>query len=239
MKPVNLLRNIFFSAIFMLSVSCNTGGDKKDSQSAKDSMAAAAAAKPPAAQEFMTIKHKLANYAKWKPMYDADDSARMANGLHNYVIARGVDDSNMVLVAVHMDDVIKATAFAANPALKEVMKKAGVMGAPETDYLHSVMNDTTAIQQTIRVMIKHRVKDFAVWKKSFDEHKPARMEAGLTDRVIAYTIGDDHQVTLVFAVADLAKAKAFSESKALADRMKAAGVEGPPSVFYYRIVQKY
>lgn len=133
MKLVNMLTKLLFSGALFLSVSCNSGEDKKDSKTAADSAAAAAAAaaKPPVPQEVMTVKIKVANYAKWQPGYDSHDSVRLASGLHNYIIARGVDDSNMLLVAVHMDDVNKAKAFAADPKLKEGMKKSGVIGAPQ------------------------------------------------------------------------------------------------------------
>ena len=46
-------------------------------------------------------------------------------------------------------------------------------------------------------------------------------------------------VTLVFAVSDMAKAKAFTTSKDLKDKMMAAGVEGPPTMFFYNVVKKY
>jgi hypothetical protein len=237
MKLVNTQAKLLFSAFMVLSASCNSGEDKKDSKTA-DSTAPAVMATP-ALQERMTIKHKVTNFAKWKTGYDAHDSARLANGLHNYVVARGVEDSNMVLVALGMDDVAKAKAFAADPGLKATMQKAGVTGPPEIDYLHSILNDTTAIQQTVRLMVKHKVKDWDAWKKVFDDHKQDRTNAGLTERVVGYTVGDNHLVTIVFAVADMAKAKAFMNSKDLADRMKAGGVEGPPSFFFYRVVQKY
>ena len=43
----------------------------------------------------------------------------------------------------------------------------------------------------------------------------------------------------VFAVADVAKAKAFMNSDDLKHRMNEAGVEGPPDVFMYKIAQRY
>jgi len=238
MKPVNMLIKLLFSAILLLSVSCNSGEDKKNSK-ASDSTASAMAAQPATPKEIMIIKHKVANYAKWKPGYDSDDSVRVANGLHNHIVSRGVEDSNMVMIVMYMDDANKAKAFAANPKLKEVMQKAGVTGVPEMDYVHRVMNDTTNTQQTARVMIKHKVKDWDAWKKVFDDHKQARMDAGLTDKMVGYTVGDNHMVTLVCVVSDMVKAKAFMNSKDLADKMKAGGVEGPPSVFFYNVVQKY
>jgi ribosome-binding factor A len=88
-------------------------------------------------------------------------------------------------------------------------------------------------------MIRSKVKDWDTWKKSFDSHIQKRIDAGLTDRVISHTVGDTHQVTLVFAVADMAKATAFMNSQDLKDKMKEAGVEGPPDVFYYKVTQRY
>lgn len=231
----------------LLLSSCNSGSDKKadensaDTTAGKTDTAAVTAMPAPSAgpTTIMTIKHKVANYAKWKVAYESHDSVRQANGLHNYVIARGVEDPNMVMVALKMDDVDKAKAMAATSEMKDRMKKAGVIGPVAMDYTTAVMNDTTAIQQTIRLMVKHKVKDWDAWKKAFDDHKQARVDAGLTDRVLGYTVGDNHSVTIVFAVADMTKAKAFINSKDLKDKMKEGGVEGPPSFFFYRIAQKY
>lgn len=239
MKSVRLPAQLLFSAILVLSVSCNSGADKKDKTGA-DSTVTPVATAAPVSQDIMTIKHKVTSYAKWKLAHDSGDSARLAVGMHNYVIARGVDDSNIVFIAMHIDSVEKAKAFANNPNMKDMMQKAGVIGSgAEVDYWHTVFTDTASMQQTVRVMIKHKVKDWDTWKKAFDEHKQSRVDAGLTDRVVSYAIGDTHMVGLVFAVSDMAKAKAFMNSKDLVNKMKAGGVEGPPSIFFYQVVKKY
>ena len=242
MKHFRSLATSFVAAGTLLLSSCNSGKDKKTDETMTDSTAIkteTTATAPSGPTSIMIIRHKVADYAKWKTGYDSHDSMRLASGLHNYVIARGTEDPNMVLVAVTMDDVDKAKAFAASPDLKTKMKEVGVTGTPVIDFLESVMNDTTAIQQTIRVMIRHKVKDWDAWKKSFDSHKQVRIDAGLTDRVISYTVGDNHHVTLVFAIADMDKAKAFMNSQDLKDKMKEAGVDGPPDIFFYKIAQKY
>ena len=227
----------------ILLLSCNSG-DKKASDTAADTTAVKKDSVPPPAPVasgpamIMTITHKVANYAKWKAAYDEHDSARLSYGVHNYVICRGVDDSNMVMVAMRMDDVNKAKEMGSSKELMERMKKAGA-SKPSIEYTEAVMNDSTAIQQTIRVMVKHKVKDWSAWKTAFDSHKQARMDAGLTDRVVGHLVGDDHSVFIVFAVADLAKAKAFMESKDLKDKMNEAGVVGPPTSFFYRIAARY
>ncbi len=238
MKSVSLPAQLLFSAILVLSVSCNSGTDKN--KTGADTMVAAVATAAPVSQDVMTIKHKVISYAKWKLAHDSGDSARLAAGMHNYIIARGVDDSNIVFIAFHIDSVDKAKAFANNPNMKDMMQKAGVISdGAEVDYWHTVFTDTTTMQPTVRVMIKHKVKDWDTWKKAFDEHKQSRMDAGLIDRVVSYAIGDTHMVGLVFAVSDMTKARAFMKSKDLADKMKAGGVEGPPSIFFYQVVKKY
>jgi hypothetical protein len=237
----------FFAALAVaagvLLLSCNSGGEKKASDTPADSSAVKKDTVPVPVPSgpvlIMTIAHKVANYAKWKSGYDGHDSDRVAHGLHNYVIARGLEDSNMVMVAMKMDDVNKAKEMGSSKELMERMKKAGVTGSASINYDETVMNDTTAITQTVRLMVRSKVKDWGVWKKAFDGHKQARMDAGLTDRVVGHTVGDDHGVTLVFAVADVDKAKAFMKSKDLKDKMNEAGVVGPPSTFFYKIAVRY
>src|SRR5436190_6337917 len=46
------------------------------------------------------VTHKVANFAKWQAAYDGHDSARLASGLHSYVIGRGLKDTNMVMVVL-------------------------------------------------------------------------------------------------------------------------------------------
>jgi hypothetical protein len=247
-QTFSLMRHVkFFATVAVASgillLSCNSG-DKKASDTAADTTAVKkdSVLPPPVVASgpsmIMTITHEVANYAKWKSAYDGHDSNRLSYGLHNYVICRGVDDSNMVMVAMRMDDVNKAKEMGGSKELMERMKKAGV-SKPSIEYSEAVMNDTTAIQQTVRVMVKHKVKDWSAWKKAFDSHKQIRMDAGLTDRVVGHAVGDDHSVFIVLAVADVAKAKAFMESKNLKDKMDSAGVVGPPTAFYYRVAARY
>ena len=245
MKLFRFLTTASVAACMLLFVSsCNSGSEKKaEEPAAADTTAAvthtvetpAPAVKPP---NVLVIKHKVANYAKWKTLYDAHDSVRLAYGLHNYVVARGLDDSNTVMIALHMDDAAKAKAFTQLADLKETMKKGGVMGMPTFSFIDVQMMDTSVNAQT-RVRVTHKVKDWDAWKKAFDSHKQARMDAGLTDRSVGYEIGDNHMVSIVFAISDMKKAKDFMNSKDLKDKMAAAGVEGPPSFFYYKVAQKY
>ena len=46
------------------------------------------------------VRSKISDFAKWRASYDTRDSMRTANGLRNYIIGRGVEDTNMILVAL-------------------------------------------------------------------------------------------------------------------------------------------
>ena len=245
MKKFKFFATISVAASMLFFSSCNSADEKKAGETPADTVKVVAETPPPppvnapGPSSLMIIKHKVANYAKWKPVYESHDSVRLASGLHNYLLARGTEDSNKIMVVLRMDDVNKAKQFAAMPGLKERMKKGGVTGSPMIDYLETVMYDTSAISETVRLMVNHKVKDWDAWKKSFDTHKQARVDAGLIDRVLGHTIGDTHNVTIVFAVTDMAKAKAFMGSKDLKDKMAEAGVDGPPSFYFYKISTKY
>ena len=72
------------------------------------------------------------------------------------------------------------------------------------------MQDKATNTSAARVMVTHKIKDWDAWKKVFDADKANRINAGLTDRLLANGVGDNHQVTMVFLVSDMKKAADFS-----------------------------
>ena len=190
-------------------------------------------------ENIMIVRHKVSDFAKWKTSYEAHDSLRLASGIHSYVIGRGVEDSNTVLVAVKVDDMAKAKAFAKDPSLKKAMQKGGVVGMPSFMYITATFQDTATISSDMRSMTMFTVKDWDAWKNSFESHKQVRTDNGLADRVYGYDADDNHKVTLVVAVNDTAKASAFWKSDLLKQRRAESGVVGEPQRFTFRIVQRY
>jgi len=83
----------------------------------------------------MMIHHKVADYAKWRVAYDADQANRTAAGLTNCKVQRSMDDVNDVMVSCTMADVAKARTFATSKSLADAMTKAGVMGKPQIMFL--------------------------------------------------------------------------------------------------------
>jgi len=224
---------------------CGGSGNEKN---ATDSTAADTTAITPAAapstiitqpQNMVVVTQKVRNYAKWKTVYDGDDSARLASGAHNYVIGRGVQDSNMVLVALKIDDTAKAKAFAKDPRLKMAMKKGGVVGAPVISFITETWQDTATIDSKIRSRTTFTVKDWDAFLKAFEDGKQERTDNGIAARVIGHDLNDNKKVVLVTAITDTAKASAYNKSDALKKRREGAGVVGMPDRFLFRIVQRY
>lgn len=82
------------------------------------------------------------------------------------------------------------------------------------------------------MLIRHKVQDYGKWRPAYDAHRPARAAAGLDDRHVWHNADDRNDLFLLFAVSDVARAKAFAESAELKQAMTAAGVVGRPEIFF-------
>jgi len=232
------------AALVCLLTSCGGSNEKTSSDATSDTTTANTA--PPEVntivttpQNMMIATHKVKDFAKWQISYDEHDSIRLANGIHSYVIGRGMDDSNMVIVAVKVDDMEKAKAFSKNPSLKEAMQKGGVTGAPSFSFITMEFQDTAKIDAALRSRTTFTVKDWDAWQKAFGEGKQERLDNGITDRAYGHDADDNKKVELVTAVTDTAKAFAYYKSDALKKRREAGGVVGEPKRFLFNIVKRY
>ena len=238
---------IFYASFILVLASCGSNQSNESSNStAADSTTAPSndSVTAPSTivntpQNMMVATHRVANFAKWKASYDSNDSLRLAFGVHSYVIGRGIEDSNMVMVALKLDDLEKGKAFSKDPALKKAMQNGGVVGTPNIQLTTLVFQDTATIGTDIRSRTTFTVKDFEAWRKVFESHKQTRVDNGLTDRAFGHDVNDDHKVTLVVAVNDTAKARAFWTSDLLKQQRAESGVTSQPQRFVYRVVQRY
>lgn len=190
-------------------------------------------------ENMVVAMHKVSNYAKWKSNYDAHDSIRLANGLHSYVIGRGMNDSNMVLVALKADDMQKAKAFASSSDLKKAMQKGGVTGPVTMKFIVAAWQDTAAVGSIPRSLTTFTVKEWDTWQKNFQEGKQERLDNGIQTRLVGHDADDNKKVSLVTALADTSKAFAYYKSDALKKRMEAGGLTSEPTRFIFHIAQRY
>ena len=81
-------------------------------------------------------------------------------------------------------------------------------------------------------IVRHKVKNYATWKKAFAEHGKVRAQYGFTKSRVYRYLDDPNHVIVVSEVNDIGRAKVLTASSDLARKMKEAGVVDEPKMFY-------
>lgn len=234
----------FALGIFLFS-SCGENKEKSTTDTTSTDTSTTTNTEAPASaivstpQHMLIVKHRISNYEKWIPSFEAHDSLREANGMHKHVIGRKVGDSNMLFVSVKADDMDKAIAFSKDPNLKQAMQKSGITGTPEMSLVTIVWQDTQRISSNIRSLTTFSVKDWDAWQTGFLEGKQERIDNGIVDRAYGYDAASNNKVSLVTAITDSAKASAYWKSDMLKQRRAQGGVIGEPNRFLFYITKRY
>jgi heme-degrading monooxygenase HmoA len=84
---------------------------------------------------YLLIRHKVADFEKWKPVYDAHAQARQKAGLTEEQLLRGIDDPNEVILLFKADDLEAAKEFCQSSDLRAAMQRAGVVDTPDLYFL--------------------------------------------------------------------------------------------------------
>lgn len=82
------------------------------------------------------IRHKVADFSKWKPVYDGHHAARQKAGLREKSLLRSIDNPNEVVLLFEAEDLKRAQTFTESSGLREAMQKAGVVGKPDILFLN-------------------------------------------------------------------------------------------------------
>ncbi|MEO6078555.1 MAG: hypothetical protein ABIQ86_02090 [Steroidobacteraceae bacterium] len=183
-------------------------------------------------REFLTLVHECADFDKWKADYDADAGNRQAAGLTDLVLVRQADRPNVIALIFEVSDSAKAMAFVTSRVLREVMQKAGITGAPD---VHFRRGEFTVPDSSQYLTVNCRVRDFETFRKAYAADKADRLAAGLTDVGVLRDANDPTNLLLLWSIDDMAKAKSFLESPALAEHQtKNAGLIGEPIPRFWR-----
>ena len=84
---------------------------------------------------YLLCKHKVADYTKWRRVFDSHAEAQRESGLHLLHVLRGTADPNLVVLLFRADDLSKARAFTEAPSAGEAAEISGVIGVPEISFL--------------------------------------------------------------------------------------------------------
>lgn len=224
---------IVLLTIFSLT-SCKNTDKQVDVTTPETSKPVVVDEKPPFEPfKVLAVSHMVKDYAAWRKVFDGHESERAANGLSIITVARDVTNNNKIYVFLKAADIQKAKDFAANPALKEVMKKGGVTGEPIITFADVLRFDDATSSLKDRVRISHKVKDYDAWLKAYDAGKEMRMNNGLVDRALSRSMDDANMVSVSFSISDMAKAKALISGSELKKIMTEAGVVGDPVIDYF------
>jgi hypothetical protein len=84
----------------------------------------------------------------------------------------------------------------------------------------------------VRMFVRHSVNDFATWKASYDAFDGKRNGMGVRGHAVFQAVDDPNDVTAWHDFDSLEAAQAFAGSPQLREAMAAAGVAGPPDIWF-------
>ncbi len=88
---------------------------------------------------YLEVKHTVADYAKWREVFDNHEAARRSFGATGVMhVYRGVENPNALTVITEWSSVEDAQRFSQEPTLREAMAAGGVISAPEVVFLNRV-----------------------------------------------------------------------------------------------------
>ncbi len=82
------------------------------------------------------------------------------------------------------------------------------------------------------MIIQHKVKDYAEWKKVFDSASSLRASSGELSAQIFRDANDPNSITTINKWTSLENAQKFAHSPELMAAMEKAGVVGAPNVHF-------
>jgi heme-degrading monooxygenase HmoA len=89
---------------------------------------------------YLMIRHKVANYGKWKRAVNAFKKFRKTSGEKSFYVCRGSKNPNDLIVFCGWDSASRMRNFVRSAELRRAMKEAGVISRPEVTFF-SKMED--------------------------------------------------------------------------------------------------
>ena len=88
------------------------------------------------------------------------------------------------------------------------------------------------------LLVRHKVEDYAKWKRVFDDHRVIRKASGSKGGRLYRNANDPSEVVILFEWESLEKVRQFSESADLRETMQRAGVSDQPDVYFLDEVER-
>jgi len=181
----------------------------------------------------LVLTYPIENYDKWKEIFDAGKKERENQNMID--LGSLVDYSNQRMVSVFLKtpNHEKGIEYAQSDELKKILIEMGALGEPKVMHMDILRMPEKTYNQRYRMMITHRVKDYAYWKEIFDRHEPERRDAGLELVGIGRSKDDETEISVMFAFDDMDSAKIFASSEQLKTAMEESGVTSEPVLTWF------
>ena len=85
--------------------------------------------------DYMICRHRVADYDKWRAVFDSHAAAQAEAGLHVLHVLRDASDPPMVVMLFRVADRAKAESFVTAPGAREAGDVSGVIGKAEIMFL--------------------------------------------------------------------------------------------------------
>ncbi len=82
----------------------------------------------------MIVRHRVADYAAWRSVYDSVEDLRQRHGSFGAEVLVDPGDKQDVFVLQRFPTLEQAEAFAGSAELREAMARAGVAGPPRIEF---------------------------------------------------------------------------------------------------------
>jgi hypothetical protein len=83
----------------------------------------------------MMVRHRVADFVRWKAVFDSHATAQREAGLHVRHVLQDISDPQSVTLLFEVSDLGRARAFVASPAVPGAQELSGVVGTPEIVFL--------------------------------------------------------------------------------------------------------
>ena len=80
------------------------------------------------------------------------------------------------------------------------------------------------------LIVRHNVRDYAAWRKVYDELEPLRTQHGCTGKRVMRLPDDGNDLFITHDFPTVEQAGSFAHDPALRAGMERAGVEGAPRI---------
>jgi hypothetical protein len=85
------------------------------------------------------------------------------------------------------------------------------------------------------LVVRHKVNDYAAWRKVYDELEPLRVQHGCTDKRVWQLAGNPNDVFITHDFPSAEEAAKFAGDPDLQAGMARAGVAGPPQIEIFTV----